>query len=72
MEFSTLRHSRGRFEQILRILAALGQNDRKSSEHMFTSLFDCMKRADTGINAGYAGASLFGSYLTPCRRRVHV
>lgn len=40
--------------KILRILASLGANDRKSSEHMFTSLFDCMKRADTGINAGYA------------------
>ncbi len=40
--------------KILRILAALGANDRKASEHMYTSLFDCMKRADSGINAGYA------------------
>ena len=40
--------------KILRTLAALGANDRKASEHMYTSLFDCMKRADSGINAGYA------------------
>ena len=40
--------------KILKILSFLGKDDRKTSEHIYTSLYDCMKRSDTGINAGYA------------------
>ncbi len=44
---------------ILRILAVLGKGDQQSSEGMYEVLVDAMKRADTGINVGYAiGKSL--------------
>lgn len=39
---------------ILRILASLGRGDQASSEGMYEVLVDVMKRADTGINVGYA------------------
>ena len=39
---------------LLRILALLGKNDQASSEGMYEVLVDVMKRADTGINIGYA------------------
>ncbi len=39
---------------ILRILAVLGKGDQQSSEGMYEVLVDAMKRADTGINVGYA------------------
>jgi hypothetical protein len=39
---------------LLKILAQLGKNDQASSEGMYEVLVDVMKRADTGINIGYA------------------
>lgn len=39
---------------ILRILAVLGRGDQSSSEGMYEMLIDVIKRADTGINVGYA------------------
>ena len=39
---------------ILRILALLGRGDQASSEGMYEVLVDVMKRADTGINVGFA------------------
>ena len=39
---------------LLRILAILGRGDQASSEGMYEVLSDAMKRADTGINVGYA------------------
>jgi AP-4 complex subunit epsilon-1 len=39
---------------ILRILAILGRGDQASSEGMYEVLVDVMRRADTGINVGYA------------------
>ena len=39
---------------ILRILAVIGRGDQPSSEGMYEVLIDVMKRADTGINVGYA------------------
>jgi AP-4 complex subunit epsilon-1 len=39
---------------ILKILALLGRGDQASSEGMYEVLIDAMKRADTGINVGYA------------------
>jgi AP-4 complex subunit epsilon-1 len=39
---------------ILRILAVLGRGDQSSSEGMYEVLIDVIKRADTGINVGYA------------------
>uniref|UniRef100_A0A7S3HNE1 AP-4 complex subunit epsilon-1 C-terminal domain-containing protein n=2 Tax=Spumella elongata TaxID=89044 RepID=A0A7S3HNE1_9STRA len=39
---------------LLRLLALLGKNDQASSEGMYEVLVDVMKRADTGINIGYA------------------
>jgi AP-4 complex subunit epsilon-1 len=44
---------------LLRILALLGRGDQSSSEGMYEILVDCMKRADTGINVGYAIGKLF-------------
>eukprot|EP01091_Cochliopodium_minus_P017357 TRINITY_DN677_c0_g2_i1.p1 TRINITY_DN677_c0_g2~~TRINITY_DN677_c0_g2_i1.p1 ORF type:complete len:1212 (-),score=405.03 TRINITY_DN677_c0_g2_i1:36-3671(-) len=40
--------------KILKILAFLGKDDKKTSEHIYTSLYECMKRSDMGMNAGYA------------------
>lgn len=39
---------------LLRILAVLGRGDQASSEGMYEVLADVMRRADTGINVGYA------------------
>jgi AP-4 complex subunit epsilon-1 len=39
---------------LLRILAVLGRGDQQSSEGMYEILVDAMRRADTGINVGYA------------------
>lgn len=39
---------------ILRILSVLGKGDQSSSENMYEILIEVMKRADTGINVGYA------------------
>lgn len=39
---------------ILRILALLGRGDQAASEGMYEVLVEVMKRADTGINVGYA------------------
>jgi AP-4 complex subunit epsilon-1 len=40
--------------QLLRVLALLGRGDQTSSEGMYEVLVDVMRRADTGINVGYA------------------
>jgi len=39
---------------LLRIMAMLGRGDQTSSEGMYEILVDVMRRADTGINVGYA------------------
>jgi hypothetical protein len=39
---------------ILRILAILGRGDQTGSEGMYEVLGDVMRKADTGINVGYA------------------
>lgn len=39
---------------LLKILALLGRGDQASSEGMYEVLADVIKRADTGINVGYA------------------
>lgn len=48
---------------LLRLLALLGKNDQASSEGMYEVLVDVMKRADTGINIGYAIGKIFCSDL---------
>jgi AP-4 complex subunit epsilon-1 len=40
--------------RLVRILSLLGQGDATSSSGMYEILFDTMKKADIGINAGYA------------------
>eukprot|EP01138_Halocafeteria_seosinensis_P011248 gb/GECG01011490.1/.p1 GENE.gb/GECG01011490.1/~~gb/GECG01011490.1/.p1 ORF type:complete len:1111 (+),score=162.69 gb/GECG01011490.1/:1-3333(+) len=40
--------------RLLRILATLGHGDKNSSEQMYEVLLEVMRRADTGINIGYA------------------
>lgn len=40
--------------KLVRTLGHLGRNDRQASQGMYEILADCMKKADTGINAGYA------------------
>lgn len=39
---------------LLKLLAILGRGDQTSSEGMYEVLVDVMRRADTGINVGYA------------------
>jgi AP-4 complex subunit epsilon-1 len=39
---------------LLRIMAMLGRGDQAASEGMYEVLVDVMRRADTGINVGYA------------------
>ncbi len=43
---------------LIRILAILGRGDQVSSEGMYEVLAEAMKRADTGINVGYAVGKL--------------
>ena len=45
---------------ILRILAVLGRGDQTASEGMYEVLGEVMRKADTGINVGYA----IGTYST--------
>jgi hypothetical protein len=45
---------------ILRILAVLGRSDQTASEGMYEVLGEVMRKADTGINVGYA----IGTYST--------
>mmetsp|Transcript_84403 Transcript_84403/g.149296 ORF Transcript_84403/g.149296 Transcript_84403/m.149296 type:complete len:951 (+) Transcript_84403:100-2952(+) len=40
--------------KLLSILSILGTADQKSSEHMYEILQECMRRADSGVNVGYA------------------
>lgn len=40
--------------RLLRVLALLGRADQRASEGMYEVLSDVMRRADAGINAGYA------------------
>jgi len=40
--------------KLLKILAKLGEGDQRASEDMYTILDHVMKRADVGINIGYA------------------
>ncbi len=40
--------------RLLRILATLGRADHGASEQMYEVLLDVMRKADTGINVGYA------------------
>ncbi|TMW60681.1 hypothetical protein Poli38472_000723 [Pythium oligandrum] len=40
--------------RLLQLLALLGQADQQTSEGMYEVLHDVMRRADTGINVGYA------------------
>lgn len=40
--------------RLVRILSLLGEGDAQSSSGMYEILFDTMKKADVGINAGYA------------------
>jgi hypothetical protein len=39
---------------LLQLLAILGQADQTASEGMYEVLRDVIRRADTGINVGYA------------------
>jgi AP-4 complex subunit epsilon-1 len=40
--------------RLLRLMALLGHGDQTSSEGMYEVLLDAMRRADSGINVGYA------------------
>ena len=40
--------------QLLKTLALLGVSDQRASEGMYEVLYDVLRRADTGINIGYA------------------
>lgn len=40
--------------KLLSILAVLGTADQKNSEQMYEILQECMRRADSGVNVGYA------------------
>lgn len=40
--------------KLLKVLAILGNNDQSSSEGMYEVILEVMRRADTGINVGYA------------------
>eukprot|EP00931_Biecheleriopsis_adriatica_P115082 TRINITY_DN90918_c0_g1_i1.p1 TRINITY_DN90918_c0_g1~~TRINITY_DN90918_c0_g1_i1.p1 ORF type:complete len:958 (+),score=192.95 TRINITY_DN90918_c0_g1_i1:146-3019(+) len=40
--------------KLLSILSILGTADQKMSEHMYEILQECMRRADSGVNVGYA------------------
>ncbi len=49
--------------KLLQVMASLGQADRVASEHMYEVLHEVMKRADVGVNIGYA-------ILTECVRTI--
>mmetsp|Transcript_22316 Transcript_22316/g.51701 ORF Transcript_22316/g.51701 Transcript_22316/m.51701 type:complete len:939 (+) Transcript_22316:78-2894(+) len=40
--------------KLLSILSILGTADKATSEHMYEILQECMRRADSGVNVGYA------------------
>lgn len=40
--------------KLLQMLASLGQNEKRGSESMYEVIAECMRRADTGTNIGYA------------------
>ena len=40
--------------KLLQLLATLGTADQAASSAMYETLFDVLRRADTGINIGYA------------------
>eukprot|EP00966_Prymnesium_polylepis_P086375 1999746-Prymnesium_polylepis.1 len=40
--------------KLLKLLALLGTSDQRASEGMYEVLYDVLRRADTGINIGYA------------------
>lgn len=40
--------------KLLQILGTLGHADQKASEQMYDIIGDCMRRADSGVNVGYA------------------
>lgn len=40
--------------KLLSILSILGTADKAASEHMYEILQECMRRADSGVNVGYA------------------
>eukprot|EP00397_Hematodinium_sp_SG-2012_P004969 GEMP01004985.1.p1 GENE.GEMP01004985.1~~GEMP01004985.1.p1 ORF type:complete len:979 (+),score=207.70 GEMP01004985.1:87-3023(+) len=40
--------------KLLQILGSLGHADQKASEQMYEIIGDCMRRADSGVNVGYA------------------
>eukprot|EP00437_Effrenium_voratum_P040287 CAMPEP_0181477606 /NCGR_PEP_ID=MMETSP1110-20121109/42302_1 /TAXON_ID=174948 /ORGANISM="Symbiodinium sp., Strain CCMP421" /LENGTH=844 /DNA_ID=CAMNT_0023602911 /DNA_START=54 /DNA_END=2585 /DNA_ORIENTATION=- len=40
--------------KLLSILGVLGTADKATSEHMYEILQECMRRADSGVNVGYA------------------
>ena len=50
---------------LLRILAVLGRGDQAASEGMYEVLSEVMRKADTGINVGYAiGKEHYHFYFT--------
>jgi AP-4 complex subunit epsilon-1 len=56
---------------LLKILALLGRGDQASSEGMYEVIVDAMKRADTGINVGYA-IGIFKSLFFVCQVNLEV
>lgn len=40
--------------KLLSLLGVLGSSDQKASEQMYEILQECMRRADSGVNVGYA------------------
>ena len=40
--------------RLVRILSLLGQGDASASSGMYEIIAECLKKADVGINAGYA------------------
>jgi hypothetical protein len=58
---------------LLQLLAILGQADQTASEGMYEVLRDVIRRADTGINVGYAvrwEAQLYMYTHTKARHRA--
>ena len=40
--------------KLLKVLSSLGASDQRASEGMYEVLYEVLRRADTGINIGYA------------------